>query len=144
MCISEIPKALKEYPKSLKVSRKVKFKNLRKMKKLFLVLVFALFSITAINAEETENKSNNEATTETSINAPVYWQGWAQKINYSRKLYLTVYQSNGMCNSYYAIASKVNDFGNIKNIEPVELVVKEGRSGDYYVTYDGIDYSFSM
>lgn len=111
------------------------------MKKLVLVLVFALFSITAINAEETENKSNNEATTETSINAPIYWQGWAK---YDRfELYLTVYQSNGMCNSYYAIASEFrNSYGRF-DIEPVELVVKEG-SGYYYVTYKGADYSFSM
>ena len=122
------------------------------MKKLVLVLVFALFSITAINAEETENKSNNEATTETSINAPVYWQGWALSSNNVDQLYLTVYQSNGMCNSYYAIASKFNDgkdwfTGNdiIIDIEPVELVVKEkSRSGYYYVTYAGKDYSFSM
>lgn len=115
------------------------------MKKLFLVLVFALFSITAINAEETENKSNNEATTETSINAPVYWQGWAQSRIGSIKLYLTVYQSDGMCNSYYAIASKFSKIGNIIDIEPVELVVKEGRSaGSYYVTYDGENYSFRM
>lgn len=116
------------------------------MKKLVLVLVFALFSITAINAEETENKSNNEATTETSINAPVYWQGWAQAGNLSLKLYLTVYQSNGMCNSYYAIASKFQNHYSTIDIKPVvELVVKEGsRSGDYYVTYDGKDYSFSM
>lgn len=114
------------------------------MKKLVLVLVFALFSITAINAEETENKSNNEATTETSINAPIYWQGWAKKG--SLQLYLTVYQSNGMCNSYYAIASEFrNSYGRF-DIEPVvELVVKEGsRSGYYYVTYKGTDYSFSM
>lgn len=115
------------------------------MKKLVLVLVFALFSITAINAEETENKSNNEATTETSINAPIYWQGWVRSSNSVDKLYLTVYQSNGMCNSYYAIASKFNDSGNIIDIEPpVELVVKEWRSGYYYVTYDGYDYSFTM
>ena len=72
------------------------------MKKLVLVLVFALFSITAINAEETENKSNNEATTETSINAPVYWQGWAKNISSgvisnNHELYLTVYQSDGIC-----------------------------------------------
>lgn len=114
------------------------------MKKLVLVLVFALFSITAINAEETENKSNNEETTETSINAPVYWQGWALSSNNVDKLYLTVYQSNGMCNSYYAIASKFNESGNIIDIEPVELVVKEGSRGYYYVTYDGNDYSFRM
>lgn len=122
------------------------------MKKLVLVLVFALFSITAINAEETENKSNNEATTETSINAPVYWQGWALSGNNVVELYLTVYQSNGMCNSYYAIASKVNKgkdrYGNdkINDIEPVELVVKQSRSGgsSYYVTYDGQNYSFRM
>lgn len=116
------------------------------MKKLVLVLVFALFSITAINAEETENKSNNEATTETSINAPIYWQGWAQLTSTTQKLYLTVYQSNGMCNSYYAIASKFKNSYEAFDIEPVvELVVKEGsRSGYYYVTYDGKDYSFSM
>lgn len=115
------------------------------MKKLVLVLVFALFSITAINAEETENKSNNEETTETSINAPAYWQGWAQSSVGSIRLYLTVYQSDGMCNSYYAIASKFSRTGNIIDIEPVELVVKESKSrGDYYVTYDGKDYSFRM
>ena len=116
------------------------------MKKLVLVLVFALFSITAINAEETENKSNYEETTETSINAPVYWQGWALLINSGRKLYLTVYQSDGMCNSYYAIASKFSKNGNIIDIEPVELVVKESKSrgGYYYVTYDGNDYRFNM
>ena len=119
------------------------------MKKLVLVLVFALFSITAINAEETENKSNNEATTETSINAPIYWQGWAKwREEPGRQLYLTVYQSNGMCNSYYAIASEYQSNYNNKKIdlEPVvELVVKEeSRSGYYYVTYKGIDYSFSM
>lgn len=121
------------------------------MKKLVLVLVFALFSITAINAEETENKSNNEATTETSINAPVYWQGWAKNISSgvisnSHELYLTVYQSDGICNSYYAIASKFSKSGNIIDIEPVELVVKESKSrgGYYYVTYDGKDYMFNM
>ena len=117
------------------------------MKKLVLVLVFALFSITAINAEETENKSNNEATTETSINAPIYWQGWAKwREEPGRQLYLTVYQSNGMCNSYYAIASEFRNSYGTFDIEPVvELVVKEGsRSGYYYVTYKGTDYSFSM
>lgn len=114
------------------------------MKKLVLVLVFALFSITAINAEETENKSNNEETTETSINAPAYWQGWASSGG-SFRLYLTVYQSDGMCNSYYAIASKFIKTRNIIDIEPVELVVKKSKNRDgYYVTYDGTDYSFIM
>ena len=128
------------------------------MKKLVLVLVFALFSITAINAEETENKSNNKATTETSISAPIYWQGWATQgfggLN-RKEIYLSVYQSTGMCNSYYAIASKLKiittKYGytheEYETIENVELVVKEKNDDshyEYYVTYDGSQYRFNM
>lgn len=118
------------------------------MKKILLIVV-AVFSFAIVEAAEISNTVANYTNSETTATAPaVYWSGWARGNN-SGKLYIKVYRSANTCDSFYAEATKheiINLNGPNRSYDINEtLAVKNGsRSGRYYVTYDGIDYYFSM
>ncbi len=116
--------------------------------KRFLITMVALLSIVIANASETSTP--NKSISESSITAPIYWQGWAHESSgmpyYS--LYITVYRTSNQCDAYYACASKMKYTTSISKKEysvSAELTVKiYDKGGKYYVTYDGRNFYFNM
>ena len=86
--------------------------------------------------------SQTEPST-TSVNAPYYWQGWTTWPQTAR-IYITVYRTEGQCESFYAVITKYAINGNTKPVNSVEAWVKKHKNGNYYVTYKDTDYFFSM
>lgn len=107
------------------------------MKKLFLFVALTA-AISFCAATFNTFASSNDTTV--TANAPIYWQGYAcASIN--SHIYITVYQSAGQCNAYYAVVTKYQGC----DIEPEEVWVKYDNSkGQYYVTFRGNDFYFSM
>lgn len=121
------------------------------MKKIILLVIATIFSFAIVEANETANATTNSTNTEISAEAPSYWSGWATDGGtWTRRLYITVYRSANMCDSFYAVASKLerkaNNYTRPNYTEEIneELIVKERSIGDYYVTYRGLNYYFKM
>lgn len=115
------------------------------MKKLFLfVALTAAISFCA----STFNSFASSNDTAVTANAPAYWQGYARA--YDGYVYITVYQSYGQCNSFYAEVSKWqhkvgwNDFV-VDDVNNEQCTVKYSEyKKQYYVTFRGMDYFFNM
>lgn len=104
-------------------------------------MVFSSFTIV---------KEKNSFCKEINSNTPIYWQGKA-KCGLGGKspssISIKVYQSAGMCNSYYAVVDDENK---------TECVVRENSNYNrnapwtsdnhyqYYVSYDGSYFYFNM
>lgn len=103
---------------------------------LGIIMIAPFIYETSVSAEQVPSNS--------TANKPYYWQGWA-KATPSFKLFITVYQDNNQCYSYYAVATKRWHIpsNNSRDISPTELVVKT-KNNRYYVTYDNDDYYFDM
>lgn len=123
------------------------------MKKIIL-LIMAIFPFAIAEATESSRTITNCINSEKTVNAPVYWSGWAEYKgdNDYRKLYIKVYRSADMCDSFYAVTIKLekhwSDWGSpkrkVEELVPEELVVRESGSNRYYVRYDGKNYYFNM
>lgn len=103
---------------------------------LGLIMIAPFIYETSVSAEQVLSNS--------TTNKPHYWQGWAH--GDFEMLFITVYQDNNQCYSYYAVATqkKLPGITNVpENISPTELVVKT-KNNRYYVTYDDDDYYFKM
>ena len=119
------------------------------MKNIFLLAIVVLSSFTIVKASETSVLTTNSTNTEISAEAPAYWSGWARDhVATSYSLYITVYRSANMCDSFYAVASiyKKHSLNGADRTEDIneELIVKESSNGRYYVSYRGINFYFSM
>lgn len=118
-------------------SKKIKFMKKVLIIALGLIMIAPFIYETSVSAEQVLSNS--------TANKPHYWQGWVN--NSGIALYITVYQDNNQCYSYYAIATKQKrpSIGTI-DISPTELIVKQTNSNykRYYVTYDGMNYYFNM
>ena len=110
------------------------------MKKIILLVIATIFSFAIVEANETANATTNSTNTEISAEAPAYWSGWAEDgVAWSYRLYITVYRSANMCDSFYAVASvyEVNNLNGPDRKKEIneELIVKESSNGRYYVSY---------
>ncbi len=119
------------------------------MKKIILLVIATIFSFAIVEANETTNATTNSTNTEISAEAPAYWSGWANDgAAWSYRLYITVYRSANMCDSFYAVASvyEINNLNGPNRTYEIneELIVKERSSGSYYVTYRGHNFYFKM
>lgn len=119
------------------------------MKKILLIVV-AVFSFAIVEAAEISNTAANYTNSETTANAPVYWSGWVHS-DATNHLYIKVYRSeNNTCDSFYAVATqhKKTSINNaptrLFDINETLTVKNGSSSGRYYVTYDGVNYYFSM
>ncbi len=116
-------------------------------KNIFAIIAFFALTLTIVPLCSFTNPSTVETESYSTSSDAIYWQGWA-KCGAAGNLYITVYQSPNACNAYYAVATKLQENtmkGYYKEHEINEtLVVKQKSNGDYYVTYDGLDYRFSM
>ena len=117
--------------------------------KRILITMIALLSIVIANASKTETTTTNISNSESSITAPIYWQGWANQKGGLPKygLYITIYRTSNQCDAYYAVASKmryITSVGKEESSVSAELIVKTNNKGEYYVTYDSRDFYFSM
>lgn len=114
------------------------------MKKLLLFVALTA-SISFCTSTLNSFASSNNST----VNADAsYWQGKAFANN--GYVYITVYQSYGQCNSYYAEVSKWqhqvgwNKFV-VDDINNEQCVVKYSEyKKKYYVTFRDVDYFFDM
>ncbi len=123
------------------------------MKKIILLVVATIFSFAIVEANETTIATTNSTNTEITAEAPAYWSGWADKKAVgptdSAKLYITVYRSANMCDSFYAVATQYVtsywDGSNKKSYDiNEELIVRESSKGKYYVSYKGANFYFYM
>ncbi len=120
------------------------------MKNIFLLAIVVLSSFTIVKASETSVLTTNSTNTEILAEAPAYWSGWARDhvAAASYSLYITVYRSANMCDSFYAVASsyKIHNLNGADRTEDIneELIVKEKENGRYYVSYRGKNFYFSM
>ena len=118
--------------------------------KNFLLVITILFTAVIVNANGNTMQTdvNENATVKSESLDPIYWQGWAKdsSINGNTcRLYITVYRTQNQCDAFYAIATKFHHgFKNTTEDINVELVVREYRGGEYFVSYDGRNYYFSM
>ena len=120
------------------------------MKKILLIVV-AVFSFAIVEAAEISNSVANYTNSETTASAPaVYWSGWVQNhvAAWNSRIYIKVYRSENTCDSFYAVATQkeINNLNGPNRTYDINetLVVKEKGNGRYYVTYDGVNYYFSM
>ena len=114
------------------------------MKKKLLIIV-AVLSFTIVEATETSNSVTNCINSETVVSAPVYWSGWAYAS--SNRIYIKVYRSENMCDSFYAEASThviYNPNGANRTEDINETLVVKVHRNKYYVTYNGANYYFTM
>lgn len=118
----------------------IKLKNSKKMKKLFIMIIAVLFSTAVVDANGVSSNSDNTANAEIAV--PSYWNGWA-KGGDGTSIYIDVYRSDNMCDSFYAVATKIRSASGSTSIN-VELVVRKGGYQGYYVTYNNIKYTFEM
>ncbi len=120
------------------------------MKKIIVLLasVFAMSTFNAfaiVEATEISNSVTNCINSETVASAPVYWSGWAH--HNSNSIYIKVYRSENMCDSFYAVASIHEIYspnGPNRRMDINETLVVKSNKDRYYVTYDGGDYYFRM
>ncbi len=118
------------------------------MKKWLTAIVFILGMIvgSVILSSFTERK---QECVQNGMNVPTYWEGEAcTSWNYGHYcINIKVYQTEGMCNSFYAVITSGDDAG-------YELWVKENPHydpyrqtdylGKYFVTYKDRNYYFDM
>ncbi|MBE6309943.1 MAG: hypothetical protein E7080_02675 [Bacteroidales bacterium] len=120
------------------------------MKKIIVLLasVFAMSTFNAfaiVEATEISNSVTNCINSETVASAPVYWSGWAR--HNSNRIYIKVYRSENMCDSFYAEASIHEIYspnGPNRRMDINETLVVKSNKDWYYVTYDGGNYYFTM
>lgn len=92
------------------------------------------------------NESVEVACMKINTSKPIYWQGQAHALDgrYYSYRKITVYQTESMCNSFYAIY--VDERGN-----EIELIVRENsakqgssKSYKYFVTMSDTNWYFNM
>lgn len=110
------------------------------------VLIAMIMGGLVISSFATTVQEEQKKCVQLEMNAPTYWEGWVQYSDDARiQIHIKVYQSDGMCNSFYAIKSDNNE----------EMWVKENPDYDrnsptwwktcrYYVTYHNKNYYFNM
>ncbi len=86
----------------------------------------------------------------TEVNVPTYWEGMAHANNNWDYVFIKVYQTEGMCNSFYAVLQ--SGYGNVKKGD--EVYVRNNPKYDpdkngyifkkYLITYNNSDYYFDM
>ena len=132
------------------------------MKKFFLMaLSVFLFSTTASfagnedNSNKVANNGNNEIEVLVESSDYPYWQGLAitGSREYSKSVYLKVYNSYNACNSYvadiYRNSRADEKLGGATVRENPDYNPNSNRSGrmyhsKYYITYGGDTYYFNM
>ena len=84
------------------------------MKKIIL-LIMAIIPFAIAEATESSRTITNCINSEKTVSAPVYWSGWAEYNgdNDYRKLYIKVYRSADMCDSFYAVTIKLENPGGV-------------------------------
>ncbi len=112
------------------------------MKKLLLFVALTAsisFCTSTLNSFASSNNSTVNA------DAPAYWQGWATDTGVG-SVYITVYQTSGQCNAYYAIVTKIRMGNNTaEDVNSEEVVVHNTRwNGKYYVRFRNYDFYFNM
>lgn len=115
------------------------------MKKIILLVIVALFSFTIVEASETSVSTTNSTNTEVTAEAPVYWSGRAHNSG-SSSLYIKVYRSPNMCDSFYAVilTYTVGPFTYDVNEDVVVKEASDSNSYTHYVVYKGSKFYFTM
>lgn len=122
------------------------------MKKIFMTIAVLITIMTSamVFSSFTIVKEKSTLSNEINSNKPIYWQGTAscgRGGKAVRSITIKVYQSEGMCNAYYAIVDDGNQ---------TECVVRENPDYNpsfssfndnhyrYLVSYKGSYYTFNM
>jgi len=129
------------------------------MKKFFIAatLLIGMVAGAMVLSSFNEPKENDDCIEKSALNVgvPTYWEGRAYYIPMgmsSNYIDIKVYQSEGQCNSYYAVVQKDNSEVWVKtnmNYDPsLSGTSDNARSQQnyyqYYVTYRNTDYRFNM
>ena len=118
------------------------------MKKYFMaaLLLLGLVAGAMVFCSFNTSKDNERfSNVQFDTNAPVYWKGNAHSV-YDTYIYIMVYQSQSMCNSFYAVDEKGNEY--VVKENPYYKTGKYNSSSvrelcNYYIS-GGYDYYFSM
>ncbi|MBO6026205.1 MAG: hypothetical protein J6P73_03080 [Bacteroidales bacterium] len=130
------------------------------MKKVLItmtVLASMMAGAMVFSSFTTQEQGVKEESMQLCINDPTYWEGiaWYPTPNKVSGIYISVYQTRGQCNSYYAI---ITDTKSISASIGAQLWVKENPNYDpynsndrqwwknckYYVTSGTSDFYFNM
>lgn len=121
------------------------------MKKLFIAasLLIGMIAGAMVLSSFSEPKKNEKTTClQLIFKTPTYWEGHARRANNpnAATLYIKVYQSEGQCNSYYAVTTDNGYEEQMWVKENPDYVPRSSKIGQYkyYVTWHNQDYYFNM
>ena len=128
------------------------------MKKLFIaasLLIGMIAGAMVLSSFTAPKQGLNEKCEQVGTNVPTYWEGCVHRYDHPMAyVYIKVYQTEGMCNSFYAVLIGSRSSDSVKDGD--EVYVKNNPNYDpdhmphqlnkskYLITYHGHDYFFDM
>lgn len=122
--------------------------NMKKILITMAVLTGMVAGAMVFSSFAAPNSNDNKERVQLNVNDPVFWEGEAKDADYYQKVYITVYQTVGQCNSFYAIDKQNNQYW-VKENPRYDPDNCRGGRGDtcnrkYYITKGGTNYYFNM
>lgn len=124
------------------------------MKKVLItmaVLASMLAGAMVLSSYVTPKQDVKSERTTTEVKVPTYWEGMAHADNDWDYVFIKVYQTEGMCNSFYAVIQsgyaagvRRGDEVYVRNNPKYDSNSRNWRNKKYLITYRNSDYFFDM